>query len=91
MDLVEGFERYNSVKIGFGVTLEGQGNTQALAISAVAFPRGVVTAEPVPLASVQLTTLPMNQKTLLGVLTHVLYALDFRIAASEFASVGKTA
>jgi len=86
-DLLEGFETHNSVVITTAFGYDHGSRTPGLVVDVMAWETQVVEGVPVPLASVRLHTSSMNQKTLKGVLTHALYALDFKLAQREFDSV----
>jgi len=91
IELIRAFEQHNSLRIGVSLTVEDRDGRLQMAVSVHAFARGVVDAEPAPLASVLLYSFPTNQRTLMGLLTHALYALDFRLAVNEFDKTRPTA
>jgi len=86
MDLLQGFEKQNRihVEIRFGVLLlEGRPD---LVVTGTLFTLETADVEPVLFSSVSVPALRTGLRNLRDVVTHVLYALDFRLALDEFES-----
>jgi hypothetical protein len=88
-DLVAAFEGMNKCKITLSCSLELHKGFLDLQWTAVA--ASGESKDPVPYALVLASVKEWggDYKTVMGLVTHLLYALDFRLAEREFASVPK--
>ncbi|AXH79583.1 MAG: hypothetical protein [Circular genetic element sp.] len=83
-DLVAGFEEQNKGYLSIRFGTRRHSKIPTLAVVAEFWPLEAEDLDPRPLASVSVICSDLNLKTWNAVLTHVMYALDFQLALSEF-------
>jgi hypothetical protein len=88
-DLVEAFQLQNSVWLQFRFAMSETSKVPSLAVTAIAMDTKEDVPEAKCLASVSVICSAMNLRHWNGVLTHLMYALDFQLALNEFDGVNK--
>ena len=83
MDVVRAFDLHNGTKTFFRFNVGKVGKSPELFLTAECWTAEAETVEVPPLASVNVKCSGLNLKSWNAVLTHVLYALDFRLACNE--------
>jgi len=83
IDLLSAFEKHNQVRLEMRLSVEWKESVPDLAITTIAHPKEGEIGEVTPLGSVSVRCSAMNLKTVMGVLTHAMYTLDFQLACNE--------
>lgn len=84
IDMLQAFDTQNNVHTVMAFSLVKDSPKVDLLVTAEAWARPAVDPVAKPLASVSVTCLGMNLRTWGAVLTHVLFALDFKLALNEW-------
>lgn len=83
-DLIAAFEQHNKCRITLLTSLELHNGYLDLQWTAVAADQGSISLDQPSLDSLSVSLWGGDYKTLKGLLSRLLYALDFRLAESEF-------
>lgn len=86
-DLLHNFEQHNNIRITMELSIETTQKGPGMVITGKAWSTNPEYTEAVQLASVSVKCSAMNLKRLKDALSHVMYALDFRLAANEWDAV----
>jgi len=86
VDLLLGFERHNSVYVEIRMNYQWQEKRPDLVVMCIAHERADGIGEVPSLASVSVRCLDTGLRNLRDVVTHALYALDFKLALNELES-----
>jgi len=82
-DMLYAFEKHNNIKLELRMDLTTPQMPVSLRIAALAHTPGIEIGVAPPLASVSVTCSDFNVSSLGAALTHVMYALDFKLALNE--------
>lgn len=82
-DVLNGFEMHNNVRIEIRLNVLLTSKGPDLVMRAAAHDAGREIGDLPSLASVSVKCSAMNLRTMMGALTHLLYALDFQLALNE--------
>ena len=83
-DIWQAFELQNQIKLEVRLEVLTKLGVPDLLLTGIAHQNGSGIGDQPPLASVSVRCSAMNLKHLRDALTHVLYALDFKLALNEF-------
>lgn len=84
-DLISSFEQHNEVRIEVRMSVVMTTSGPDLQITTVAHDKKKEIGEAAPLASTSAICSATNLKTVMGVLTHAMYTLDFQLVVNELA------
>lgn len=82
-DLLSAFEKHNQVQLEVRWSVLWKENVPDLAMTVLAHRKNSNIGEYPPLGSLSVICSSMNLKTVMGALTHAMYALDFQLALNE--------
>ena len=88
-ELVEAFQLHNTVRIVITMTVETHDGKPDLKVTGEAWDAAQVSVEPVPSDYTLATLWGSDYVRLMGLLTRLLYVLDFKLGEREWLVIGK--
>lgn len=86
-DLLVGFEQHNKVRLEVRLGLTNREKNASILVNLLAHRPDTEIGDLPPLGSVSVTCSDLNLRRLMDVLTHALYALDFKLVLNEMPEV----